>query len=342
MATSVRHLLALFFLFLVLTACDSNPLDVDVSGVEIKLHTYRFDQEFFALDFQEPDTYQKLYQTYGDFAQDYTEYLLSYEPQSEGDRFALCQNFVQDAMMKRVYEAIQTVHNPRIDQYSAQLEDGFAHLKYHLPELEVPQVVYFHSGFYADTYVSSGILAIGLDYYLGPDHPIVEGLPGDVAPLYVRSKMRPDYVAVDAMGTFLADRYLAGFEGDRLLDNLIAQGKLMYLLDAAFPTLADCTKIRYTEQEMYWAQEAEANVWLELAHQEVMYNTNPVENRKWINDGPWTIAGQIPDTSPSRLGIYMGWQIVRAYMKDHPELGVRDLLAQGNHQLILNSYVPPS
>lgn len=53
---------------------------MDVSGIRVNIMSNRFDQEFFALDFDRPDAYQKLYQKYGNFAADYTDYLLSFEP----------------------------------------------------------------------------------------------------------------------------------------------------------------------------------------------------------------------------------------------------------------------
>lgn len=325
---------------LVLISCGSNPLDVDVDGVQVELVTHRFDREFFALDFHAPDAGQKLYQQHGQFAEDFAAYLLSYEPPELQDDFARCAAFTTDPYMRQVYDAIQSVHpDAATDAYAASLEDAFRHLKYHFPALEVPEVFFFHSGFYADTYVAPGQIAIGLDYYLGAQHEVVQSLPSEV-PVYQREKMRPDYVVTGTLGDYLADQFSAEVPGDKLVDLLIEHGKLMYLMDAALPNTPDSTKIRYTAAEIAWAEENEFRVWQELAKQEVLYNDVGMDNYKWINDGPWTNAGQIPETSPSRLGVWIGWQVVRDFMAEHPELQVVDLLKETNNGYILSAYNP--
>lgn len=339
MQVFLRRFVAVFMLSVFLWSCGSDPLDVDVSGIEVDFTYRRFDQEFVALDFRAPDASQILYQSYGTFAKDFTHQLLSFEAPQDREHFELCENFIRDPYMGKVYAAIQEVHNSRIEAYNTDLESAFTHLKFHFPEVQVPEVIYFHSGFFADTYVAPGQLAIGLDYYLGPEHPIVQSLPSEVAH-YQRSKMRPDQLVVGAMGDFFAD-YFEGVErGERLVDHLVHQGKFMYILDAAMPHTPDSIKMRYTSSEMEWAQENETLVWMELADQSVMFDDSQVNVGKWINDGPWTNAGQIPDSSPSRLGIYIGWQMVRDYMEEHPEKTPRDLMNMSDAQVILSAYSP--
>lgn len=337
MVVSLRPVLAVFMLSVFLCSCSSDPLDVDVSEFEVSITSRRFDQEFAALNFRAPDASQNLYQSYGTFAKDFAHQLLSFEAPDDRERFELCENFVRDPYMLKVYGAIQEVHNPNIATYDAQFEDAFAHLRYHFPELEVPEIIYFHSGFFADTYVAPGQMAIGLDYYLGPEHPIVQGLPSEVSH-FQRAKMRPDQLVIGALGDFLADFFRQVDHGDRLVDHLVHQGKFMYLLDAALPNVADSIKIRYSSAEMEWAAENELLVWKELADQQVMFDDSPVNIGKWINDGPWTNAGYIPETSPSRLGIYIGWQMVKDYMEEHPELTPKDLVNTSDPQVILSAY----
>ena len=340
MTSPVRPVVLLLLLSFLLSSCEDNPLDVDVSGIQVDLTTYRFDQEFFSLDFDRPDGYQKLYQKYGNFAADYTDYLLSSQPPAgEEPRLSRCRVFVEDPLMKNIYSAIQDVHNDRIEGYTQGLTEGFRRLIYHFPEIIPPQIIYFHSGFYADTYVSPGQLAVGLDFYLGPNHPIVENLSGEF-PVYMRDKMRPDYVVSGTMGDFLMDQFAVEFQGDKLADELINLGKLMYLMDACFPEMPDSTKIRYSADEIAWAETQEENIWKELASQEVLFGDRRVEINKWIMDGPWTNTGNLPQDSPSRLGVWIGWQMVRDFMKENPDMTLRQLMEERSSQRILNAYNP--
>jgi hypothetical protein len=55
---------------------------------------------------------------------------------------------------------------------------------------------------------------------------------------------------------------------------------------------------------------------------------------KYINDGPNTSG--FPPSAPSKLGAFIGWQIVRQYMKKFPETTLADLMQNSDYQKILN------
>ncbi|HRE95399.1 MAG TPA: gliding motility lipoprotein GldB, partial [Flavobacteriales bacterium] len=69
------------------------------------------------------------------------------------------------------------------------------------------------------------------------------------------------------------------------------------------------------------------------------YTTDQMEIRKFCDESPFTSG--LPQNSPGRVGNWLGWMIVRAYMKDHPELKLPDLLDEKNERKILKSYKPP-
>ena len=43
----IKNITPLFVFFLLFTACESNPLDVDVSKIEVDLKFHRLDQDLF-------------------------------------------------------------------------------------------------------------------------------------------------------------------------------------------------------------------------------------------------------------------------------------------------------
>ena len=45
--------------------------------------------------------------------------------------------------------------------------------------------------------------------------------------------------------------------------------------------------------------------------------------------------GENRDSAP-KLGVWMGWQIVRKYMKEHPDVTLQQLMADNDAQKILN------
>jgi uncharacterized protein YjaZ len=44
-----------------------------------------------------------------------------------------------------------------------------------------------------------------------------------------------------------------------------------------------------------------------------------------------------PEGSPSRIGHWLGWQIVKAYMLNNPKIPIKELMRNNNMQQILDA-----
>jgi len=55
---------------------------------------------------------------------------------------------------------------------------------------------------------------------------------------------------------------------------------------------------------------------------------------RYINASPTTSG--FPLDSPGRTGVWIGWQIVRKYMKNFPETTLSELMQNSDYQQILN------
>ena len=115
---------------------------------------------------------------------------------------------------------------------------------------------------------------------------------------------------------------------------MIYQGKLMYFMDALMPDMNDTLKIGYTKKQLNWCKKNEAQMWLNLVENKRLYSNKRMDIIRYINDGPYTNG--FPLESPARTGIWIGWQIVRKYMKEHPEITVPQLMQDSDYQQILN------
>jgi hypothetical protein len=127
---------------------------------------------------------------------------------------------------------------------------------------------------------------------------------------------------------------LYGYEqGETFLDRMILNGKILYFLDAMLPFEEDEIKISYTNEQLDWCHSHEANLWQFFIENELLYETEITLINKFFNDGPFTRGFE---GSPARLGSWMGWQIVRAYMNQNPEISLQQLLDETNSQKILS------
>jgi hypothetical protein len=327
---------------LCISSCQDPLQSVDTEDIDIDLRPYRLDRAVAHIDFDHTGGVQEgIYRACGDFWCEYVEGILGAGPCMDDSTLAVLRYFVSDRYMGQVFTAIEE----RFDSATAAatdaaLLDAFRHYAYYYPDSVIPQVVYFHSGLNFGIYPTDSVLAIGLDFYLGPQSEVVRSLPPDVFPEYAKNNMDPAFIPCDAMKGWLLVDNEATFSMKNLQHTLLSYGRCMYLLDAMMPGVPDERKMSWSAEQLAWAKANEGNTWKELATQEVLYETRLFEIKKWIDDGPFTNAGAIPQDSPPQLGIWIGWQIIRSYIKAHPEITIHQLMQTDDFTMLMREYKP--
>jgi hypothetical protein len=114
----------------------------------------------------------------------------------------------------------------------------------------------------------------------------------------------------------------------------------MYIAEALAPSIPDSIMMGWTTQQWNWARAGEGDIWKTLAVEKTMFHSKPFEINKWFNDGPFTSAAGIPQESAPQLGVWMGWNVIRSYMKKYPETTLDQLMAESDNQRLLSAYVP--
>lgn len=321
---------AFALLLFLLSGCHNDPLDVDVSTVNIEVTFKRLDQDLFSLNPAAGQTNTaELYAKYGQFLVDYSEGVLRIgNPESESYSYAVAQ-FITDENMKSLYRDVQDEFND-VSVIENELTDAFKFYRYHFPDSTVPDVVFNISALNYAVVATQTTLAIGLDMFLGADYPVypLVGLPK-----YMYTNMKPNQVVPQAMKGWVQSMYETDALRNNLLEHMIFEGKLLYAMDALLRETEDSLKVGFSPEEMAWCKEYEPRIWAHLVDQELLYTTEYMDINKWINQAPF-VAG-IPKNSPGRLGQWVGWQIVRSYMKNNPQIPITELMTNQNAQEIL-------
>lgn len=200
------------------------------------------------------------------------------------------------------------------------------------PKQPVPRVTAMLTGFaQANALTDSGIL-VGLDMFLGKNYrfyPTVQAINA-----YQRHRLTPEYIVPNSV-YLLSQDALANtrLKTNNLLENMVYQGKMLYISKAILPNTPDSLLLGYTAAQTDWITNSEGSVWAYTIENELIYTTQQLVVSKFMNDAPFT-AG-LPKQSPPRLGRYVGWQIVKNYMKKNPEITIPALI-NTDAQLILN------
>jgi len=115
---------------------------------------------------------------------------------------------------------------------------------------------------------------------------------------------------------------------------MIHNGKQLYILDQLLPYAPDSIKLEYTPTQIKWIKENEYNIWAYLIEKELLYSTNMREIQKLVNPSPHSPG--MPPEAPGRTANWVGWQIVKNYMKRNPTTTLSDLLALEDSQKLLD------
>ena len=132
-------------------------------------------------------------------------------------------------------------------------------------------------------------------------------------PAYLVAISSAQHIVPDCMAA-IAREYIVLPDGEMtLLDYAIAEGKVLYFLEQTLPNTADTLCLRYSADQLEWMEENTANVWSWLIQNRLLYTTDLTALRNLVDDAPKTNA--FGDGSAPRTASYLGWQIVRAYVK---------------------------
>jgi len=330
-----RFTLLILSLF-VISGCSNDPLDVDVSNVEVDIQFERFDQKMFAA--KSPEDMKKInaecIEAGGELYEFYVFDMLRAGSVYDDSISTYLYYFVTDSMMKILNADIDATFG---DFFIEQEEiiDGFKHFKYHLPNSKLPEKIITYNSAFNYGVVSTDLnIGIGLEMYLGFENEIIQKIG---FPQFMKMKMSREYMIVDVMHSWLISNVMGEDVGETFLSSMLYYGKQRYVVDALLPDMEDNFKIRYTQEEYDWALASEYDIWQFLIDQNYIYSTDPKVHLRYFEEAPTTVD---MEGSPGRIGQFMGWQIVKMYMEKNPEVTVEELLNETNEGKILKAYKP--
>lgn len=290
----------LLVLCLVLTLAGCQP-----KGEEVKF------RRFERLLFDTPA--DQLQQEMLNHREEYTTELIVFYPEEPGF-MEMTQEFVSDPVMRDIYRITDSLYHDLSDM-ERDLGRALARAYKLCPEMAHLEHCYTMVTGDFDNYgfrvFSNGYdLCISLDdYALGA----MERYSYFGMPQYLVRTLRREYIVPDCMST-LANLNIATLDGDQtLLDHAIADGKKLYFLEKTMPGIADTIMLRYTGAQLDWMEQNVANVWAWLIQNKMLYSTDRSVYQNYLGEAPHTNA--FGNESAPRTVSYIGWQIVRRYMK---------------------------
>lgn len=234
------------------------------------------------------------------------------------------QNKQTDSLFIELNEEVNK-HFSDTKKLESELKSLFQHIKHYYPEQNPEKVITLINEVdvpYRAIYTDS-VSFIALDNYLGKDHRFYQ-----VFDQYVRIDFEPEKITVDLADNFLRQHIKQA--NDRIfLSQIIDAGKILYGMDLLIPGKGDHLKIGYTPEQLDWCKANEKQIWEYFVSKKILYDTDPKLYTRFIQQAPFSkFYLDLDQESPGKVGVYIGWQIVRNYMKKNPvtlqELSVTD------------------
>ncbi len=303
---------------------ERQPIHIDESElIQKEVHIKRYGETLFSIDTtQFREGLQEI--------QPLFPYFLDADL-NDSANIAQLYSFVTDSQTRRIYQETMKVY-PDLDALELSLSDAFNRYHYFFPENTIPHVYTYVSDLYYEqpVWIKDSVMVVALDVYLGKDFFLYPHLG---LPQYKIRCMESEYLPADILKAMYFEDVWSNPKQKTLLDRMIAGGKLLYYLDAVLPNTPDSIKLCYPESKLKWAEGNEKQVWAFIVQNELLYATDFKTQSNLIQDGPFTTG--FSDESPSRLGVFIGWKIIWAYMSKHPEMSLQELMQINDAQLIL-------
>lgn len=302
-------------------SCESeSQLEKEIDAIDIDVEVERFDKLYAKTT---PEAFPNLKQRYPFlFSERYSD--------------SLWITRLQDTLQQQLLGEVGTVFNDFTTEEN-EIESLFKHLKYYNKAFKTPRVITVTNDvdYRNKVIITDTIVLIALDNYLGGDHEFYTNIQK-----YIKLNFVRDQIVVD-----LADAYAKKdiFSSNRnsLLTEMINAGKALYFKDLMIPFKSDAEKIGYTEQHLEWAKANESNIWSYFVERELLFDTDPKLALRFIYPAPFTKFGlELDNESPGRLGEYIGWQIVRAYMSRN-NISWQQLITKDAEEIFNNSGFKP-
>jgi hypothetical protein len=315
-----------FFLFtLLLISCngDRSRLDIDTRDIEISpVRIQRYEKELFEIA---PDNLQPQLKA---IAAQFPVFLDA--DLDDTLNIIRLHDFVTNPLNQQLYKKTLEVF-PDLAEYERDFTEAFRRFRYFFPDKELPDIFSYVSGLLYENPVQffNEDMIIALDMYLGSD---MEAYRKMRLPLYAIRTMSPEYIVRDG----IHEMYLYHFPlrpGTTFLEQAIDKGRQLYFLDALLSATPDSIKIGFTQAQLTWCQQNEANIWSFIIQNDLLYSSDTQVLRKFFADGPFT--SDFSTASPPRIGEWVGWQIVRSFMARNEAVSPEELFTNIQAQEIL-------
>ncbi len=317
----MNKIIGVLIILLTVVSCKTDiKRQVDVSEIDITVSVDRFEEKFYAA-------------TKESLPQLKAEYPFLFPVQNPD---TVWLNRIQDPKELELYKKTQLVFGD-FESEKLEIADLFKHVKYYHPTFTAPEIITLITNldFQNKVMYTKNYLFISLDLFLGKDDEVYEGFP-----LYLAQNFEKSQLPV-AIAKAISEQYVISEKSRQFIDLIVNEGKKMYLLDCYLPLGTDAEKMEYSPDQIEWATTNEQQIWKYFIENKLLYSTDADLYTRFVANAPFSkFYIDIDKQSPGKIGVWLGWQIVRSYMNNN-NVTLQQLLQTSAEEIFKKSKYKP-
>ncbi len=302
-----RYAIAISLLAIYFIACNGKASGAAGLRIDSAITIERFDRELSSYVYEADTSEAAIFRDkYAPFFPIYCRHILGL-----GD----APSFQEGLKMFFTNEAVSRLYADTETKFATdtawfhEVQNAFHRYGELFPRQGQPRILTHISGLNQSIVTVDSLLSISLDCYLGADYPLYE----QRYYLYERPLHESDRIAIDATEVWLRTLYPYQSKRNALLDRMVYEGKILYALSLIFPRSDSFGLLGYTQAQSQWCETNESEIWRQIIAKKHLFNTESMLINKYIEPAPFVSA--LHQDSPGRLGRWVGFQIVDAYVK---------------------------
>lgn len=302
-----RYLLGTVLLVMAATAwtgCDKSPGYRIEPRTVTESHIIRFDSLLLQYDnLADTASYRQMAESLTPFWNIYGRHILGL-----GDTPYFrdgIRRFLQDTTIARLYADTEQSFTDLSDE-ERQMAALAARYTVLFPHRPTPVFQTHVSGLNQSVVTVDSLVSISLDCYLGKDYPLYRQRYNSYElDSHDRSRIVPD------AGEVLLRNALPAPHIATLLDAMVYEGKILYLLAGLLDNNEAALLTSYTPDEAQWCASNEKSIWDAIVNNNHLFASDNMTLRKYIAPAPFTAP--LSQDVPGRIGRWVGWRIIERY-----------------------------
>jgi len=245
------------------------------------------------------------------------------------DAVKYLKDFATDPYSISLYNKVKKVF-PDLNDVELMVEDVFAHFHHYYPEIELPKKVFTCvTGISVDeppVQIIDNQMVISLDWYLNQDEVYDQiGMPK-----YISVRTGKSTLAKDVANRLYMYYLYEWRKQGQIINEMVFYGRLCFFIEAMCPEMPDDVLLGYSKDQLLWAEKNEGQVWADMVGNKRLYDAGLDTYMMYFGDGPFTQA--YSSEAPSRLGEFFGLHIIRAFVANHDDFNLKQLMQRKDYQ----------